>query len=115
MQAKNIKRYNKYHIKETDRFNVNDFPKLQLELDDILVATKGIPQVHKEDIFIAYLKKQTLEKEWVDSNNGFTDLLKGGSLVTSHLEALFDSGQANRSFLHGLEDHIRETLAQNAA
>jgi hypothetical protein len=110
-----IKKYSRYNIKETDRFDPNYFPKIQLELDDILIAAKGTSSLHKEDMLIAYLKKQTLEKEWTDSNPGLNGLLTGGTLVSSHMEALFESGQGNKFFLQGFEEYIRETLAQTAA
>lgn len=111
----NTKKYNRYNIKETDRFDPMYFPKIQLELDDILIAAKGTPALYKEDMLIAYLKKQTMEKEWTVSNPGLNDLLTGGTLVSSHMESLFECGQDNKAFLRGFEEYIRETLAQPAA
>jgi hypothetical protein len=110
-----MNRYHRYHIKETDRFDANDFPKVQVELDDILKAAENIPAKNKEEIVMAYLKDHALEKEVTDSSPELSRLLTGGTLVTTHIEALFESCQANKPFLRGYEEYIREILAQPAA
>jgi hypothetical protein len=109
-----MNRYNKYNIKEKDRFDANDFPKVQVELDDILKATEGVPAINKEEIIISYLKDHSFKQEWVDSQPELTRLLSHGHFVTSHIESLFESGRTNKYFVQGFEDYIRETLAQPA-
>lgn len=109
-----MNRYNKYNIKEKDRFDANYFPKVQVELDDMLKATESIPAINKEDIIISYLKDRSFKQEWVDSQPELTRLLSHGYFVTSHIESLFESGRANKHFIQGFEDYIRETLAQPA-
>ena len=109
----NTKKYNTYHIKETDRFDANYFTKIQWELDDIQKAMEAIPAPHKAELFISFLKDHTLEKD-EKRNPALTELLSSGSLVTTQLEALYNSSRANKTFLREFEDHIRETLAQPA-
>ncbi len=108
-----MNRYNKYNIKEKDRFDINDFPKVQVELEDMLKATEGIPATNKEKIIINYLRDHSLEKEWMDSNPELIQLLKSGQFIPTHIEALFESCRANKHFLRGFEDYIRENLAEH--
>ena len=108
-----MNRYNKYNIKETDRFDSNDFPKVQVELEDMLKATEGISSTNKDQIIITYLKDHSLEKGSEEINSELAKMLTDGSLVTTHIEALFESSRANKHFQRGFEDYIRESLADH--
>ncbi len=109
-----MNRYNKYNIRETDRFDSNDFPKVQVELEDMLKATEGVSSTNKDQIIITYLRDHSLEKGSEEINPELTRLLTGGHFVTTHIEALFESSQANKAFQRGFEDYIREALSQPA-
>ena len=109
-----MNRYNKYNIKETDRFDSNDFPKVQLELEDMLKATEGIASTNKDQIIITYLRDHSLEKGSEEINPELTRLLTGGLFVTTHIEALFESSRANKHFQRGFEEYIRESLAEHS-
>ena len=106
-----MNRYNKYNIKDTDRFDPYDFPKVQLELDDLVKATSGISVSNKGEIIVSYLKDHSIGKESLSSNPELSKVLTGGQLITSHVESLFESSRRNKVFLEGYEDFIRKTLA----
>lgn len=110
-----MNRYKKYHIKDADRFDADYFPKVQEELDALVKATENIPAPDKEQVIITYLKDPTQQQKRDDSDAALINLLTGGSLVTTHLEALFESCPENKEFRQGFEDHIREMLSQPAA
>ena len=108
-----MNRYNKYNIKETDRFDSNDFPKVQVELEDMLKATEGITSTNKDEIIITYLKDHSVENGSGENNTELAQLLNDGHIVTTHIEALFESSHANKHFKRGFEDYIRESLAEH--
>ncbi len=106
-------RYNKYHIRDTDRFDPNDFPKVQAELENIVLAITGIPEINKEQIIISYLKDHPLEDDAITGNPELTRLLAAGHFITENIKALFESCRSNKAFLLDFEGYIRETLAEN--
>ena len=108
-----MNRYNKYNIRETDRFDSNDFPKVQLEIEDMLKATEGIASANKDQVIITYLRDHLLEKGSENNNPELTRLLTEGHFVITHIEALFESSRANKDFQRGFEDYIRESLAEH--
>jgi hypothetical protein len=107
-----MNRYKKYHIKNTDRFNPYDFPKVQDELTGMINATQLIPAMNKEKIIISYLKDHSIENDLVSHHPELVSLLTGKQFSTSDIESLFDSCRHNQHFLSGFEDFIRHSLAE---
>ncbi len=109
-----MQRYRTYNIRNEDRFDPNDFPKVQAELDDLFLATKQAPMTNKQEIIISYLRDRVIPKESGDSNPELTRILAEGKVVTSHTQALFESCMSNMSFRKDLEGFIRENLTELA-
>jgi hypothetical protein len=102
--------YKKYNIKDADKFNPEDFPKVISELAEINEKTSGEPVDFKHDIIISYLRNHSLQQDWITANPGLSGLITGGFLVTSHLESLFESCIQNKLFLHDFENYIRKSV-----
>lgn len=107
----NINRYNKYNIKDTDRFIPDYFGKAEDELKALMTAIAGNPGPFTELIVISYLKYQSLKSEWVDANPRLSGIMTGNSCCTDHMESLFISSKGNLSFTREYEEHIRGQIA----
>jgi len=103
--------YKKYHIKNTDSFKPDDFPKVQDELDNIKNGLAKIPGIHSTDIIISFLKDPSFKKTLLGTNPALAGLFGSDSLVTTHLESLFDSCSTNNSFLSDYEEYVRKGIS----
>lgn len=103
--------YHQYSIKQTDLFDANDFPAIQLELADLKTASRDIVAGNKTDILLSFLKNHSIKTAWFDKNREFIALLTGGYFKTSHLEALFESGRSHPAFMAGFEEYFEKTLS----
>lgn len=106
-----MNRYNKYNIKDTDRFNPDYFQKAEDELTVLLASIAGDPGPFTELIIISYLKYRSLKREWIDANPRLSGIMTEGTCCTDHLESLFTSSKGNLSFTREYEDHIRKQIA----
>ncbi len=105
-------RYHKYKIKETDRFDVIDFPKVEAELEEMVKIIAAVPAIYKEQMIISYLEDHSLENEWIETNPELAGLLKEEHFNASHTKALFESCMENKNFRLDLEGFIKEVLAE---
>lgn len=106
-----MNRYNKYNIKDTDRFIPDYFPKAEDELRTLMEAATGFPGPFAELIIISYLKYHSLKSEWVDANPRLSSIMTDNICCTDHMESLFISSKGNLSFTRDYEAHIREQIA----
>lgn len=102
--------YNRYHIKDTDRFDPFHFPKAETEMQFIAKAMSAIPVTGKQEAIISYLKFHTIRTAWVSANPVLADRLSTSDISTAHLESLFDSGKNNVQFILDLESYISKAL-----
>ena len=102
--------YSKYHIKESLKFNILDFPKVELELLIMKNAITEAPNDFKEPMIISFIKSLCLKTEWVAANPGLAKLLNGNSFSTAQSATLFESAKYNSSFSNAFEEHIRNKI-----
>ena len=107
-----MNRYNKYSIKETDRFDPGYFLKVEDEVNDLMTLISGNPGPFAELIILSYLKFRSLKTEWVDANPVLSGIMTDGCSTTSHMESLFESSRANPRFTREFEDYIRMRIAE---
>jgi hypothetical protein len=105
--------YNKYNIKETEKFEADHFPKMQFELEELASSINDLSPLNRENIVISFTKGHSLKKDWADSNPELTKNLSDGQYTTTHLESLFESGKQNKQFTAGFEEYIRNNLGGN--
>lgn len=99
-------------VKATDRFNENNYPKVQEELEAICNATSQVSVWDKTDMIISYLKDHFIKSERTKINPELTRLLLAGFYQTSQIELLFASFRGNNSFIKDLENYISRYLQQ---
>ena len=104
-------RYRQYNIKNTDKFQPDDYPKVLTELEEINSEIAGLPAIHKGDIIISYLKDHSLNKTWLSANPAVTELLNSGRFVTANLKSLFECCQVNDQFSEAFEEYIRKNIS----
>ncbi len=102
--------YRKYNIRITDQFRADDYPKMVNELSDLSNGIAGLPDLHKQDIIVSFLKNHIVTNEWVTANPELTGLISSKRFETTHLESLFDSSGVNTRFTEELEDFVRKNV-----
>ncbi|MBK6935782.1 MAG: hypothetical protein IPH18_02030 [Chitinophagaceae bacterium] len=103
--------FTKYNINDTDIFNLSDFPKVEREMNNMLIRIANTPENNKAEIIISFLKDHSLKNEWFAVNPELARLISGRYFTTSHLECLFESCQKNKHFTREYEDCIRKAIA----
>lgn len=102
--------FKKYNISDTDSFNLSDYPKVEKEINNMLIRIANTPPNHKSDIIISFLKDHSINKQWSAANPKVAVLISGSYFTTSHMEYLFESCQHNRSFMQSYEDYIKKAI-----
>lgn len=105
-----MKSYNAYYIKNTDTFNILDYPKVELELLILKNAVAEMPELFREMIVISYIKNHSIKTEWAEGNPALTALITGSQYSTAQTQLLFESSKNNFMFLKAFEDHIKTKL-----
>lgn len=103
--------YKKYLISKTDNFEPTNFPNVVSELNTLKKNLTTTELAFKEDILISYLRKQSLESEWIMANPDLSTLVTSGVFATTHLEALFECSQNNKEFQKQYEKYLRKSLS----
>lgn len=98
------------NIGETETFNPENYPKIEMELDELLERFCDISGYYKREIIIPYLKKNSVKKELIDAFPAISALLLSGNFKTANLEALFASCRWNKAFRSSLERYIKGRL-----
>jgi len=102
--------YTKYRINTTDSFNSDDFPKVVDELTELNNALTNLSGTNKKEIVLSFLKKHSLDSDWISTNPELTGLISSGTFNTAHMESLFESSQTNKQFQQQYENFILETI-----
>ena len=106
-----INKYNKYNIRDNDRFYADQFPKVNLELQILANEVAGHPGPFTDQIVIAFLKYHSLKMEWSDANPWLSGKMTDNAFTTDHLESLFTSSKGNPQFTKEYEEYIRTVMA----
>lgn len=100
--------FNKYLVKNTDRFDPAGFSFVNEEVVAINAQTEYLPVLFKPEIIVSYLKDHCLQNNWIRGNPGLTGIVISGSLFTGHIELLFESCRSNPGFRQDLESYLKE-------
>lgn len=103
--------YKKYLISRNDNFEPTNFPHVVNELNRLKKNLTTTEVAFKEDILISYLRKQSLDSEWIVANPDLSSLVSSGVFATTHLEALFECSQGNKEFQKQYESYLRKSLS----
>src|SRR5436190_2007025 len=90
--------YTKYRINTTDSFKADDFPKMVDELTELNNALTNLSGTYKKEIVLSFLKKHSLDSDWIAANPELTGLISSSTFNTGHMESLFESSQTNKQF-----------------
>lgn len=103
--------YKKYRINSSDSFKADDFPKVITELTDLNSALTNLSGIYKKEIVLSFLKKHSLDNDWITANPELTGLISSGTFTTGHMESLFESSHSNNQFQQQYENFILERLS----
>jgi hypothetical protein len=103
--------YKKYLISRTDNFEPTNFPHVVNELNSLKKNLTTTEVAFKEDILISYLRRQSLDSEWIVANPDLSSLVSSGVFATTHLEALFECSKGNKEFQKQYETYLRKSLS----
>ena len=103
--------YKKYLISKTDSFEPTNFPNVVNELIALKKNLTTTEVAYKEDILINFLRKRSLEPEWIMANPDLSSLVSSGVFTTTHLEALFECSEDNKEFQKQYEKYLRKSFA----
>ena len=99
-----------FNIGDLQKFNPNDYPKVVLEITQMLEKIHHIPVYFKRDIIISFLKDHSLKKDWIAANPALTQMFTSGVFVTGNIESLFESCRWNKAFRNDFEAYIKRVV-----
>ncbi len=102
--------YKKYLISKTDNFEPTNFPNVVNELNILKKNLTTTELAFKEEILLSYLRKQSLDSEWIMANPELSTLVTSGVFATTHLEALFECSENNKEFQKQYERYLRKNF-----
>ncbi len=105
-----MEQFNYGNIGDMKKFSAEDYPILSAELNQVIKDIHHTPIYFKSDIIISYLKDHSLKQEWIDANPVLAKLITSGTLITKHLEQLFEACRWNRPFRSDFERHLKTKL-----
>lgn len=95
-----------YPIKDADRFSPENYPEVVHELAVISKDMAHTPIYFKENIVISYFKDHSIQHDWVTANPILAELVTSNTLISAHVESLFESCRKYKVFLKSFEDYI---------
>jgi hypothetical protein len=104
--------YSSFNSTDPQHFKANVYPRVVAELELLRQALVDMPEAHKADIFISYLKDHCINSLWVSDNPVVTKRALSGDLSTSHIERLFNSCRQNTGFLREFEDYFKNVMSE---
>ena len=104
--------YQKYLIKENDRFDPDFFSFFVDDMNLIREQTEHVLPTFKSEIIVSFLKNHKLESEWSKANPELSKLVNSGTLSTANIESLFDSSRNNPTFIQQMETFLKQGLSQ---
>ena len=98
------------NIGETEKFNAENYPSMVAELTSMLKDLHQIPIYFKRDIIVSYLKDHCVKTEWIDANPVLVKMMTSGTLITHHLERLFEGCRWNKIFRADFERYVKARI-----
>jgi hypothetical protein len=103
--------YQKFLIRETDRFNPDNFPQLESCLETIVLQLNREPAGPKAEMLLSFAKNHSLDSQHVADHLKLASLISTKTLPLGVIEDLFESSKGNAPFTRDLEAHVRSYLA----
>lgn len=105
-----MNQFNDGNVRDMDNFIAADYPVLSAEVKQVTKDVIHTPMYYKSDIIISFLRDHSLKNEWIEANPVLAKLVTSGSLVTSHIEQLFEACRRNISFRTQFERYLKLML-----
>lgn len=102
--------YQKFLIKETDRFDPLTFPQLEESLQQTLVLLATEPAGPSTTMIISFVKAHSINSQQAVDHPQLAALISSNSLPLAVMEDLFESSRKNPAFQQGLEGYIKAYL-----
>lgn len=102
--------YQKFLIRDTDRFDATSFPQLENALEKIVVALNREPAGPKADMLLSFVKDHRIASTSVIEHASVASAISTKTIPVGVLEDLFESSKNNRTFANDLEVYIRQYL-----
>lgn len=103
--------YQKFLIRETDRFDPTHFPQLQASLEKIVEQLNREPAGPKAEMLLSFVKDHSINSQFVLNHPKLATLISTKELPVGVMEELFESSRNNPLFKQDLEAYIRSGLA----
>jgi hypothetical protein len=104
--------YSAYNSTDPEHFNASEYPRVVGELELLRQAVADMPEAHKADIFISFLKDHCINVAWICGNPGVTRQALSGNPPAIHIERLFTSFRQNIGFLREFEDYFKKVMSE---
>lgn len=102
--------YPKYLVKDSDKFDSYNYPKIVEDIIVINEATMNVPKTLKADILISFTKNHSLKNEWITANPEFAKLVTTGILPVNNIAFLFEASSKNSFFQQQFEDFLKKSM-----
>lgn len=102
--------YQKFLIKETDRFDASIFPQLEESLQETRVQLATEPAGPSTTMILAFVKERSMNAQQVKDYPQLASLISSKSLPLSVMEQLFESSRQNPAYQRELEGYIKAYL-----
>lgn len=104
--------YSAYNTTDPQHFNAAEYRRVVGELQLLRQSVADMPEAHKADIFISFLKDHCINIAWICGNPGVTRQVLSGSPPAIHIERLFTSCRQNTGFLGEFEDYFKKVMSE---
>jgi hypothetical protein len=80
------------------------------ELMELNQQIRVLPQQHKHDILISFLKNHQIQSAWVKANPQLVNFLTGAKKEITYTEQLFEAFKKHPASCAALENYIRSKM-----
>lgn len=103
--------YQRFLVKDTDRFDPSHFPQLETSLEEIVVQLNREPAGPKAEMLLSFVKDHRIDSRHASEHPGLAAMISTKSLPLGNLEDLFESSKNNSLFKQDMEEFIRSYFA----
>lgn len=103
--------YQKFLIRESERFDAVNFPQLKTCLEQIVAQLNREPAGPKAEMLLSFVKAHCINSRQVADHPALAALISTKSLPLGVMEDLFEASRTNPSFRNGMEAYIRDYFA----
>lgn len=103
--------YQKFLVKETDRFDPTQFPQVETCLEKLVMQLNREPAAPKEEMLLSFVKDHCINSQHVRDYPVVASLISTKTLPLGTIEDLFESSKNNPLFKKDLETYIRSYFA----